>query len=488
MENKYFKIPQILLAVQLCFLTMACKKNFIQLNPLDQSVETNSFVTPSDANLAVMGIYDALQTGSYGEDMASLTELISDNATVQPSRLGSAANIDLRELEYVQLTSQNGYIQSRWSNLYRGIARANLLLEKIETIPFSDSTIKSQYISEAKFLRALFYFDLVRFFGDVPLTLTVINSTQAAFNLKRTPQSEVYAAIENDLNEAMNKLPLSYPAAGTGRATQGAAKALLAKVFLSNNNAAGAVPLLRELTKSPYSYKLMTTYSAAFDNDNPAESIFEIQYTSTVAGEGNVYPTYFLTTDGSSGRTIFGTGFVGNGQGNCVVTQDLLNSYEQGDARKSYTVTTYFSNVEGANVNIVYKYRGVATSANNSEDNIYLLRYADVLLMLAEALNETNDNPTSEAYDAVDAVRKRAGVAVLNRNLDYNGFKLALLHERRVEFAFENQRWFDLKRFHRAVEILTPKNIPFKEFNYLYPVPKKEVDINPSNITQNPGY
>lgn len=481
-------VYNFLIVAFLAYILLSCKKAFIELNPIDQSTIANSFVTPADANLAVMGIYDALQTGSYGEDMASLTELITDDATVQPSRLGSAANIDLRELEYVQLTSQNGYLQSRWNSLYKGIARANLLLEKIEGIPFTAPELKAQYIGEARFLRALFYFDLVRFFGDVPLLLSVIKSTSEAFALSRTSQAEVYNAIIGDLQYGIQNLPISYSASSVGRATQGAAKALLAKVYLSNKSAQLAIPLLQDLTKAPYTYKLMPTFAAAFDNDNTAESIFEIQYTSTVAGEGNVYPTYFLTTDGSSGRTIFGTGFVGNGQGNCIPTQDIYNAFEPNDTRRSYTITTYFSNVEGANLYIVYKYRGIATSANNSEDNIYILRYADVLLMLAEALNETNNGPTSDAYDAVDAIRKRASLPVLTRNMDYNSFKLALLQERRVEFAFENQRWFDLKRLNKAVEILSAKGIPFKEFNYLYPIPKKEVDINPSKITQNPGY
>lgn len=488
MKRNKHKIIQLLALVSFALLLYSCKKDFIELKPIDQSTVENSFATPADANLAVMGIYDALQTGSYGEDMASLTELSTDDATVQPSRLGSAANIDLRELEYMQITSQNGYLQSRWTGLYKGIARANLLLEKIEGINFSAPELKAQYIAEAKFLRALFYFDLVRFFGDVPLSLSVIRSSSEAFSLSRTSQSEIYTAIISDLQEGVKSLPLTYAASSTGRATQGAAKALLAKVYLTNKNPQLALPLLQDLTKAPYTYKLMPTYAAAFDNDNTAESIFEIQYTSSVAGEGNAYPTYFLTTDGSSGRTIFGTGFVGNGQGNCIVTSDLLNSYEVNDARKPYTITTYFSNVEGANVYIVYKYRGIATSANNSEDNIYLLRYADVLLMLAEALNEINQGPTIEAYDAVDLVRKRSNIAVLSRSLNYDSFKLVVLQERRVEFAFENQRWFDLKRFNKAVEILTPKNIPFKAINYLYPVPKREVDINPAKITQNPGY
>lgn len=475
----------------MCFLFISfssCKK-FIDLLPIDQANSENSFKTPADANLAVMGIYNALQSNSYAEDMALLNELISDNASIQPSRQGDAGKGDYRELELFQLTDQNNFFQNRWSASYKGIAGANQLLNKIEQIPFTDAALKNQYIGEAEFLRAVFYFDLVRYFGGVPLSLTQVENTADAFAFKRSTEQEIYQAIISDLSEASKVLPVNYTASNVGRVTQGAAKALLAKVYLTNNKADLALPILRELTKAPYTYILMPTYAACFDTDNNAESIFEIQYTSIVPLEGNPYPNFFLTNDNTAGRDIYGASYLGvTGQGVCLPTFELFNSYEANDSRRTYTLLKYFSKAEAVDLYVCYKYRGIPTSAYNSEDNITLLRYADVLLMIAEGINESGKAPTAEAYDALDAVRKRAGLPVVTRNLNYESFKLKLLDERRWEFAFENQRWFDLKRFNKAIDILTAKGYNIKPFHLLYPVPRKEVLISQGNITQNPGY
>ncbi len=469
-------------------LISSCKK-FIDLSPLDQASAENSFNGPADANLAVMGTYDALQSNFYAEDMALLTELISDNARIQPSRQGDAGKGDYRELETFQITDQNSFLQNRWSSLYRGIARSNQLLGRIHAIPFTDSTLRNSYIGEAKFLRAVFYFDLVKLFGGVPVSLTAIATTSEAFALTRSTQAEVYEVIISDLKDASLLLPLTYPPASVGRATRGAAKGLLSKVYLSNGQANLALPLLRELTRAPYTYVLMPTYAGTFDTDNNAESIFEIQYTSIFPGEGNPYPNFFLTNDNRSGRDVYGPSYLGTpGQGVCLPTFELYNSYEANDNRRAYTLLKYLSAQEGIELYLVYKYRGISTSVNNAEDNISLLRYADVLLMLAEAVNETGKAPTPEAYDALDAVRKRVGLPVVSRTLNYESFRLKLLDERRWEFAFENQRWFDLKRFAKAEEILTAKGYNIKPFNLLYPIPRKEVLISQGNITQNPGY
>lgn len=465
--------------------------DFINLYPLDSASVENSIMTPDDANLVVMGIYDALQSGSYPEHMACLTELSTDNAMIQPTRAGSNGYADLREFDYFTLTDNNGRLQSRWSSLYRGIARANLLLNRIEQINFvtdSEKKLKEQYIGEAKFLRALFYFDLVRFWGGVPLSLSELGSAEEAFKLKRSTEEEVFDAIISDLESAMD-LPVVYSASETGRVTAGAVRALLAKVYLTLKKPESAIPLLKELTQAPYTYRLMETYAEVFDTDNTTESIFEIQYTSTVPGEGNAYPQFFLPNDGTAGKDIFGSGWLGGtGQGFCMPTEDIYMDYETGDSRRDYTYFPYFSMQEGKEIYVVYKYRGVASAVYSSEDNIPILRYADVLLMLAEAINENNQGPTSEAYEAVDAVRARAGLQPLLRTLNYESFKDALLHERRVELAFENHRWFDLKRFGKMVEILSAKGYDIQPFHLYYPIPRREVLINPDNISQNPGY
>ncbi len=463
-----------------------CEK-FITKYPIDQNSVENSFATAEDANMAVLGIYQRFD-GNYAQNMARLTEVITDNAYSQQDVLKGAGAVDLRELSEFRLTSENSFMQNRWNDLYNGISRANLLLERIEDIPFSDSEQKNQYIGESKFLRALFYFDLVRFFGGVPVTLSPIISSEAAYALTRESADYVYAeVIVKDLEEAVQLLPVSYGSAQLGRVTRGAAETLLAKVYLTIGKPELALPLL-EKVKASEAYRLMDEYAEVFDSDNTPESIFEIQYTTDEAATGNPYPNWYLPTDASSGKDVFGAGFLGGGgSGMALPTADLYASYEEPDRRRAYTFAPYQSSVEGTEIQRVNKYRGAPASPNNSEDNLIVLRYADALLMLAEALNEVNGGPTGAAYDAVDQVRMRAGVDPWDRNLDYESFRDQLLAERRRELAFENHRWFDLKRFGKAIEILSAKGYHIQAHHTLFPIPRIEVELN-QNIEQNPGY
>lgn len=468
-------------------LLLGCE-DFISLHPLDEANVENSFQNPDDINLGVMGVYDALQSGGYPQDMAILAELITDNARTQSHRLGIASADNLREVAFFQLTDANSNMERRWNELYQGIARANLVLEKIEEISFSGEDLKNQYIGEAKFLRAIFYFDLVRFFGGVPVSLSEISSSDEAFALERKSEEEVFSVIIEDLQDAISLLPVSYNDTNVGRATEGAAKALLARVYLTSNEPDLAIPLLRELTESPYSYDLMDNYAGVFEGDNTRESIFEIQYTTSVPGEGSPYPNWFLPEDPTSGEDIFGDGYLGgNGTGISLATMELWNAFEEDDSRKDFTIAKYYSEMEADTIYRVNKYKEPPARPNDSEDNIILLRYADVLLMLAEAINESNNGPTPEAYSAVDAVRARAGLTPWDRTLDYEGFKMELLEERRFEFSFENHRWFDLKRYDQAFEILSDKGYAIQSHHVLFPVPRSEISIN-SLIEQNPGY
>lgn len=475
----------IFIVIGLVFTT-SCSEDFIDLHPLDQANTGNSFENANDANLALMGVYDALQSQGYAQDMAFLVELITDNAATQASRIGVAGARSEREMATFRLTDGNIHMYGRWSALYGGIARANQLLDRIGDIPFKDGTLKEQYMGEAKFLRAQFYFDLVRFFGGVPVTLQEIQSPQEAFALGRETEASVYDVIIQDLLSSIDLLPEEpYSNSDIGRVTTEAAQALLAKVYLTMGNAGAAEDLLQDLNGS---YGLVGSYAELFDQDNSSESIFEIQYTSTAPDEGNAYPNFFLPRDGNAGKDVFGEGFLGGtANGSILPSDDLWDSYEPGDERRDYTIAKYYSGQEGDTIYRVNKYRGEPTSANNSEDNIILLRYADVMLMLAEAINENNNGPTGQAYDLVDELRLRAGLTVLTRDKDYNEFKTALLEERRHEFAFENHRWFDLKRFGMALSILSAKGYPIQSHNLLFPIPLQEVEIS-DNLKQNPGY
>lgn len=480
--NKRLSVFCILFAIS------ACNKDFVDLQPLDQGSVALSYSSPEDANLAVLGIYDVAQQGMV--DLAILTERTTDNATTQPSVGGAAGAGNLREIIFYTFTSENSYMTNLYTIYYRGIAASNQLIERIEGITFPDPAVKDQYIGEAKFLRAYFYTNLVRFFGGVPLSLTEIEDPAEAFALGRSTEAEVYTAISGDLLDAASKLPVDYNSNNVGRVTQGAAKALLAKVYLTNNEPALALPLLRELTASPYTYRLLPNYNEVFSTDNTAESLFEIQFRSDIVNnERNNLATFFLTNDPSIGRDLYGSGYVGPvGAGNALATADLYNNYEPTDARRAFNFLIYNSRIERTNLYLVRKYfRLPATGLGGADDNVIILRYADVLLMLAEAINETS-GPTPEAYDAVDRVRLRAKVAVWPRTLSTDSFRAELLEERRLELAFEFHRWFDLKRFGQLYTLLNAKGYPIQPFHVLFPMPRSEVDINPVNLPQNPGY
>jgi hypothetical protein len=233
----------------------------------------------------------------------------------------------------------------------------------------------------------------------------------------------------------------------------------------------------------------MTTYHQVFA-DNTAESLFEIQFLSGItANEGNPLAGYFMSNDANVGKDIYGAAYTGApGSGFLLATPDLYNSYEATDARRSFSYLQYKSTNEGGNVYLVRKYFKLpSTGLGGSDDNVIILRYADVLLMLAEAINETG-GPTAEAYDAVDRVRARAGVTAWSRNQTTQSFKDMLLEERRLELAFEFHRWFDLKRFGKLVDVLKAKGYPIQNHHVLFPIPRGQVTINPVNVPQNPGY
>lgn len=482
------KFKKLLIGLLMLITFWACNKDFLDLKPLDQSSVVLSYKTPDDAGLAVEGIYDVAQQGMTA--LAILTERTTDNATTQPSVGGASGASSLREIIFYKFTSENSYMTEMWNNHYRGIAASNQLIERIEGIAFPNPVLKDQYIGEAKFLRAYFYFNLVRFFGGVPVSLTEIKNPAEGFALKRSTEAEVYTAITNDLSDANLKLPVTYNSNNVGRATQGAAKALLAKVHLTNKKPDLALPLLRQLTAAPYTYRLMPNYNEVFSTDNTAESVFEIQFVNDVINnEGNPLATFFLTNDPTIGKDLYGAGYVaGVGSGNVLASGDLYSNYQSTDARRTFNILIYNSRVERANVYLVRKYSRLPTTGlGRSDDNVIILRYADVLLMLAEAINETS-GPTAEAYDAVDKVRLRAKVAAWPRTLNADSFRTMLLEERRLELAFEFHRWFDLKRFGQLNTLLKAKGYPIEPFHVLFPIPKSQVDINPVNILQNPGY
>jgi hypothetical protein len=337
------------------------------------------------------------------------------------------------------------------------------------------------------------YFNLVRVFGDVPLVLKEIEKPEEGYQYGRTPAAEVYAQIIKDLTEAESVLPPTYPAAEAGRATKGAAKALLGKVYLTQKRYADAAAKLKEVMDLGV-YDLLPSYADVFApaNKNHKESVFAVQFKKGSLNEGNRMPNAFAPENSGNAVIQFG------GDGQNRPSPDLQAAYEPNDPRKDLSLATSYKNARGETVqyNFVKKYYDVPAVKYDNDNNFPVIRYADVLLMYAEALNEVAYLPGGEAFMALNRVRQRVGLPEKTATdlPDQMAFREAVLNERRVELAFEGHRWFDLVRTGKALEVLTAKAAAIgirtgvSETNLLFPIPQSQVDINRSKIDQNPGY
>lgn len=472
-----------ILAGLLTLSLSACTQKFLDLAPISAINTSSYYQTSSDILTALSGAYGSLQfAGQYGQYYV-MSDIPSDDT--YPVLSGTVTDQD--QFDKFYLITTNPYLLAAWSDGYRGIYRCNTVIGRIESITM-DATLKSRIIGEAKFLRALMYFNLVRYFGDVPLVLTEITDPLQGYNYGRTPTAEVYAQIVKDLTDAEAVLPVSYTGTDIGRATSGAAKSLLGKVYLTQKNYASAATKLKEVIDRG-TYSLLPSYANLFTpaNKNSRESIFEVQYKKGNIGEGSGYANSYAPTNSGNAVIAFGGG------GNNIPTADLERSYEANDPRKAISMATSYTNTSGARVDAYYikKYADQPVVVNDSEDNWYVLRYADVLLMYAEALNETGK--TADALPYLNQVRRRVSLADKSISTQAD-MRLALEQERRVELAFEGHRWFDLVRTDRAIPVLNAKaaaigiKTPLTTNSLIFPVPQSQIDINPTKIKQNPGY
>jgi hypothetical protein len=436
----------------------------------------------------VNGAYAALQSGGVFGNSYVFGDVASDN-TVPPAS-GSVTDQDEFDRFYIRTT--NPFISGRWNDSYTAIARFNTILDKIGGVTM-DETLKNRYIAEAKFLRALVYFNLVRTFGDVPLIVKSISNPDEGYEYGRAPKADVYAQIEKDLTEAESVLPVSYATTDIGRATRGAAKALLGKVYLTENKYAPAATKLKEVIDLGV-YDILPNYADVFrvSNKNNKESVFDVQYKSGGAGEGNAWPNSFAPENSGNAVIAFGGG------GNNQPTADLVNAYEAGDKRKDISLATSYTNANGQTIpyNFVKKYVDTPVANGDNGNNIPVIRYADVLLMYAESLNEVGYQAAGDALTNLNRIRTRAGLTGKTAaNIPtQQAFRLAIEQERRVEFAFEGHRWYDLVRTGRAITVLNSKKDQIRlvntltENNLVDPIPQNQIDINKAKISQNPGY
>ena len=485
------KLKYNLIAIALLGFSFSSCSDFLEQNPQTDLSENDFYKTADDILSAVNGVYSSLQEGDIYGNWYVFGEIPSDNTRNQLSGSVTTQN----EFDQFYIDTQNSMIANFWKAAYKVINRTNTVLGRIDGIEIN-TELANRYKLECKFIRALMYFNLVRVYGDVPLVLKEISISES-YDILREPKENVYNQIIADLKEAQD-LPVSYSTAEDGRATQGAAKALLANVYMTLHKYAEAETILAEIINSGrYSLLENTPGSLNIDgyknvfspvNHNSKEGIFEIQFLKGGYGEGSNYANNFAPEN--SGTNVVAVGGTG---GNNIPEMDIYNAYEEGDLRRDFSMSLGYydnrKNNEWVESRYVCKFMDVPYQNNDASNNYPVIRYADVILMYAEALNQ--NGKTAEACKYLNMTRRRGfGYQTTEtspvdlQTTDKAQFALMVEQERRVELAFENHRWFDLIRTGRAVEVMRSKGFSLNETNLICPIPQKQIDVNPK-LTQN---
>lgn len=477
----------IIYSLAVLFLISAC-------NPLDEDPKAfissgNFYKTTEDADAAVIAIHNAINSSThtlYNRLIQISTEMATDDYEAGPR----ARNAHVRALSNLTHDASNDRMIELWRQSYDGINRANVAIDNITKNPNLNSQKDKDLINEAKFLRALLYFNLVRWFGDVPLVLhetTVLNPD--AINVSNTPEVEVYTQIENDLIDS-EALPVVQQ--NKGRVTAGAAKSILAKVYLTEKKWQKAAEKSKEIIDSKV-YDLFENYADVFNvaTKNGKEHIFSAQFKGLTNWNGNMLASTAAPTSVP--------GIAGDQADALHKEGGLFEAFAETDKRKYITFAVEFvSPTDGKTYKVTPHFNkyfdpATPTSPGQSSKNTPIIRFAEVLLIYAEALNEQNGGPTAEAYAAVDRVRTRAGVDLLATTspaLSQDTFREAVFEERRKELVYEYQRWFDLARrgpdyFVAKLKAAGKTNAQPKHVHF--PIPQRELDLN-KNLKQVPAW
>ncbi len=489
------------------FTAQSCKKDFLELEPRGIKLESNFYQTQSEVFEGVVAVYDVLQwcgtNNTYSMNLGLLNAASDDcysggsDASDQPSWAA---------WDVFGLTPNLGPQRALWNKYYTGIYRANLLLEKIDKVPVIDDFFKKRTKAEVKFLRAYYYFELVRFFGNIPLITKTLSANEIYQQTQAAPTA-VYAQIEKDLKEAAatSELPETVSASELGRVTKGAAKALLGKVILYENNdskMAEAATILEEVITSGI-YKLEPKFEDIFKQDHEwgQESIFEINFSGNQTGG---YENFINITEGNYNTQFFGMrDFVGatyaNGWSFCPVSTELVDAMKN-DPRFKHTVidgkalkaagASYTAGYQNTDY-FIKKYAPLQADkaksgepALNWNNNTREIRLADVYLMAAEAIVRSPNGDAAKASGFLNKVRTRVG---LQPFVGQTGTALLdlIYKERRFELATEGHRFFDLVRTQKAAETL--KGF-VKGKHEVLPIPQQEIDITVGKLKQNPMY
>jgi hypothetical protein len=469
-----------ILSILIVFAISSC--NSLEEDPKSFIASNNFYNTTEDAEAAVIAVHNVINSTThtlYNRLIQISTEMATDDYEAGPR----ARNAHVRALSNLTHDASNDRMLELWRQSYDGINRANIAIDNITNNPNLNSQKDKDLINEAKFLRAILYFNLVRWFGDVPIVLhETKNLSSTVLNVSNALETQVYAQIEKDLTDA-EKLPIVQQI--NGRPTAGAAKSILSKVYLTQKKWQKAAEKSKEVIDSKV-YDLFESFADVYNvaTKNGKEHIFSAQFKGLSNWNGN------MLASASAPTSV--PGIAGDQADALHTAGGLFESFAENDKRKYVTFANkYVSPTDGKTYSTIphfYKYFDPTTPASpgQSSKNIPIIRFAEVLLIYAESLNEYQNGPTAAAYEAIDRVRARAGIALLSvvsPALSKDDFREAVFNERRKEFVYEYQRWFDLAR--RGPDYYVAKLKAAGKTNALpkhvhFPIPQRELDLNPN--------
>ncbi|MEI8059799.1 MAG: RagB/SusD family nutrient uptake outer membrane protein, partial [Ferruginibacter sp.] len=468
--KKIFLSPYIILFFIAMFFTQ-CKKSLLTIEPtIPINSVDNYYKTEAEAIAAVNATYTPL-SAIYNGSAWHLGDIMSDDCDLGGG--GGGDGLETAELDNFNVTPFNPIINNMWAQCYYGILRANLVIERVPQVPVMNTSIRNRSNGEGRFLRALYYYHLVRVFGDIPLYTNVITADQSS-TISRSSKQNVYTQIIADLKVAETLLPNTYVGDDKGRATAGTAKGLLASVYLTIGDKTNAAAKAKEVidNKALYGYDLWADYGDNFklDNENGKESLFEVQYRSgggqwSDYGAGQKMNTFFAPR---AQDIVQSSGYGWN-----VPTKNFIDTYDKTGAAYSTIIDkrrnasmwipgdTYGSYTQPASLvgspmglNVKKYFVPVANTLGDNGGwtcalNVPIMRYAEVLLVYAEAAGPILGKA------AIDQVRSRAGLPAMATGLSDAQWLTAVYKERRLEFAFEMHRWYDLLRHPDPTYFLT---------------------------------
>jgi starch-binding outer membrane protein, SusD/RagB family len=449
------RLVQLTIILFLSAVLFSCKKDYLNLDPIDRYSYYNFPTNESQVEQAVVACYRKVFP-IYNSYMWIWGDMLSDNTSFRynPTDRGGIAT---EQLDEFVANAQEGNIGGMYRESFEGIERSNYVLQNLATISFASDSVKAIREAEAKFFRAFHYFNLVQLYGDVPIVTSVliVPDPNTATTFPRKPVQQVYdEVIVPDAQAAISKLPATVPVAQKGRLTRAVAQVLLAKVLMAQKKYADALTLLNQVTGFSLNPQYVNNFNPV--TKNGVESIWEIQ--TFPVSTGYSFTIMNAWTPWGTGITIWPAGSNSRGGLN-QPTNDLNNAYEANDNRKAVTIGSTGTGASTILYLRKFLYYDVAAKLNPVQWPVY--RYADVLLMQAECLNEAGF-PSAQAFTNLNLVRTRAGLPNKTQNNanpalavnDQAAFRLAIERERRVEFAGEGHRWFDLVRTGRATAVM----------------------------------